>query len=84
MLDKLNINTSNLNVKDEIYLKNLLSEVSCLLTYNNITLHLEKWGDRGNEELIKIPSVGHLKYDRLVENIHLPIGVLNASQLQKI
>ena len=69
MLDKLQINTSNLDVKDEIYLKNLLSEVSCVLTDNNITLHLEKWGGRGNKELIQIPSVGHLKYDRFKQNV---------------
>ena len=66
ILDKLKINTSDLENKhlDVIYLKKLLSEVSCVLTYNNITLHLEKWGGRGNKELIEIPSVGHLKCDR--------------------
>ena len=48
MLDKLKINTANLDVKhlDVIYLKNLLSEVSCVLIDNNITLNLEKWGGR--------------------------------------
>ena len=67
ILDELKINTSDLDDKplDVIYLKNLLSEVSCVLTDNNITLNLEKWGGRGNKELIEIPSVGHLKYDSL-------------------
>ena len=45
---------------DVISLKNLLSEVSCVLTDNNISLNLEKWGGRGNKELIQIPSIGHL------------------------
>ena len=42
ILDKLNINTSDLENKnlDVIYLKNLLSEVSCVLTDNNISLNL--------------------------------------------
>ena len=69
MLDKLKINTSNLDVKDEIYLKNLLSEVSCVSIDTNITLNLEKWGGRGNKELIEILSVGHLKYDRFKQNV---------------
>ena len=53
ILDKLNINTSKLDDKhlDIIFLKNWLSQVSCVLTYNN----------RGNKELIQIPSVRHLK-----------------------
>ena len=70
-LDKLKINTSDLddNHLDVIYLKNLLSNVSCVLTDNNISLNLEKWGGRGNKELIQIPSVGHLKYDRFKQNV---------------
>ena len=50
-----------------IYLK--LSEVSCVLTDNNISMNLEKWGGRGKKELIQIPSVGHLKYDRFKQNV---------------
>ena len=51
ILDKLHINTSELDDKhlDVICLKNLLSEVSCVLTDNNISLNLEKWGGRGNK-----------------------------------
>ena len=66
ILDKININTSKLDDKplNVIYLKNLLSEVSCVLTDNNISMNFEKWGGRGKTELIQIPSVGHLKYDR--------------------
>ena len=47
-----------------IYLKNLLSKVSCILKYIDINIHLEKWGGRGGGELIQIPSISHLKYDR--------------------
>ena len=48
ILDKLNINTSNLDDKplDLIFLKNLLSEVSCVLIYNNININLEEWGGK--------------------------------------
>ena len=66
ILDQLNINTSVLDYKylDVIYLNIFLSEVSCVLIDNNISLNLEKWGGRGNKELIQIPPVGYLKYDR--------------------
>ena len=48
VLDKLNIKNYELddNPIDVIYLKNLLSEVSCVLTDNNICMSLEKWGGR--------------------------------------
>ena len=51
ILDKLNINTSNLDDKplDIIFLKNLLSEISCVLIDNNISMNLEKWGGRGKK-----------------------------------
>ena len=44
ILNSLNINTFDLENKqlDVIYLKNLLSEVSCVLTDNNININLEK------------------------------------------
>ena len=47
-LDSLNINTSYLNDKpfDIIFLKNLLSEVSCVLIDDNINMNLEKWDGR--------------------------------------
>ena len=32
-------------------------------------MNLEKWGGRGKKELIHIPSVGHLKYDRFKQNV---------------
>ena len=71
ILDKLNVNTSKLNDKllDVICLKNLLSEDSCVLIDNNINMNLEKWDGRGKKELIQIPSVAHLKYDRFKQNI---------------
>ena len=49
ILDKLNINTSKLddNPLVIIFLKNLLSEVSCVLIDNNININLETWGGRG-------------------------------------
>ena len=42
-LDKLNINTSHLDDKPlgVIFLKSLLSEVSCVLTDNNISMNLD-------------------------------------------
>ena len=49
ILDKLNINTSKLDDKpfDIIRLKNLSSEVSCVLIDNNINMNLEKRGSSG-------------------------------------
>ena len=47
----------------------MLSEVSCVLTDNNISMNLEKWGGRGEKELIQIPSVGQLKYNRYKQNV---------------
>ena len=47
----------------------MLSEVSCVLTDNNISMNLEKWGGRRKRELIQIPSVRHLKYDRFKQNL---------------
>ena len=41
-----------------------ISKVSCDLIDNNINMNLEKWGGRGEKELIQIPYVGHLKCDR--------------------
>ena len=72
ILNSLNINTSDLENKhlDVIYIKNVLSEVSCVLTESNISMNLEKWGGRENKELIQIPSSGHLKYDRLKLNFN--------------
>ena len=54
---------------DVIYLKNLLSEVSCILIDNTISMNLEKWGGSGKTELIQIPSVWYLKYDRFEQNV---------------
>ena len=44
-------------------------DVSCILTDHNINMNLEKSSDRGRKELIQIPSVGHLKYDRFKQNV---------------
>ena len=51
ILDSLNINTSNLKDKPlhMILFRNLLSEVSCVLTDNIINMNLEKWGGRGKK-----------------------------------
>ena len=48
ILNSLHINTSDLKDKafDVIFLKNLLSEVSCVLINNNMNVNLEKRGDR--------------------------------------
>ena len=71
ILDKLDINTSKLDDKplDITFLKNLLSEVSCVLIDNNINMNLEKWDGLGKKEFIQIPFVGHLKYDRFKQNV---------------
>ena len=65
ILNSHNINTSTWKEYplDVIYLKNILSKVSCVLKDDDINMHLEKWGGRGKKELIQIPSVGHLKYE---------------------
>ena len=49
ILNSLNINTSDLENKqlNVFYLNNLLSEISCFSTDNNISMNLEKWGGRG-------------------------------------
>ena len=47
----------------------VLSEVSCVLTDNNISINLEKRGGCGKKELIQIPFVGHLKYDMFKQNV---------------
>ena len=66
IVDKLNINTSKLDDKplDVIYSKNSLSEVSCVLTDDNISMYFEKGGGRKKKELIQIPFIGNLKYGR--------------------
>ena len=46
----------------------VLSEVSCVLIDNHISMNLEEWGGCGKKELIQIPSVGHLKYGRFKQN----------------
>ena len=71
ILESININTSDLDNKsvDVIYLQNLASEVCCVLKDNNINMNLEKWVGRGNKELIRILSVGHLKYDEFKQNV---------------
>ena len=54
---------------DIIYLKNLLSKISCVLKDNDINTYLEKWDGLGKKEVIQMPSVGHYKYDRFKQNI---------------
>ena len=51
ILNSLNINNFNLKHKpfDVIILKILLSEVSCVLTENNIYMNVEKWGGCGKK-----------------------------------
>ena len=34
-----------------------------------MNMNLEKWGGCGKKELIQIPSVKHLKYDRFKQNV---------------
>ena len=51
ILDSLNINTSNLNKNpfDVISLNNPLSEISCVLTDNNI--NIREWGSREKKRI---------------------------------
>lgn len=34
----------------------------------NIQMNVESWGSRGNKDLVKIPSVCHLRYDEFRQN----------------
>ena len=41
--------------------------MTCVLEDNEIEMDNECWGGRGNRKLIKIPSSGHLRYDRFIK-----------------
>ena len=32
-------------------------------------MNIESWGGRGNKQILKIPSYGHLRYDRFKQNV---------------
>ena len=65
VLDSLSIETTDLesNPFRVINLKNILKEV------NGIELNIDSWGGRGKKKIIKIPSFGHLRYDRFKQNL---------------
>ena len=47
--------------------------MTCVLEDNEIEMDIECRGGRGNRKLIKMPSSGHLRYDRFIKNnpVHL-------------
>ena len=45
-----------------------MKEISCFFKDSNTQMNVESWGDRGNEVLIVIPSVGHLRYAKFKQN----------------
>ena len=49
--------------------KNILKEVISVLEDNGIELNIDSWGCRGNKKIIKMPSSGHLQYDRFKPNL---------------
>ena len=46
-----------------------MKEVTCALEDNGVELNIDSWGDRGEKKIIKIPSSGHLRYDRFKQNL---------------
>ena len=50
-------------------LKNMIKESTFVLEDNEIEMDIECWGGRGHRKLIKIPSSGHLRYDRFKHNL---------------
>ena len=56
-----------------IKIKNMMKELTCILEDNEIEMNIECWGGRGNRKLIKIPSSGHLRYDRSKQNLKVII-----------
>ena len=52
-----------------IKLKYILKENTYVLEDNGIELNIDSWGGRGKKEIINIPSSGHVRYDRLKQNL---------------
>ena len=51
----------------------MMKECTCVLEDNEIEMDIECWGGRGNRKLNKIPSSGHLRYDRFKRNFKIII-----------
>ena len=66
LLESLSIGTSNLknNPLHVIKLKDIMKELTCVLEENRIEMNIVCLGGCGNKKLIKIPTLGHLRYDR--------------------
>ena len=75
ILGSLSVVTSNLKKYSMhlIKINNMMKELTCILEDNEIEMNIECWGDRGNRKLIKIPSSGHLRYDRFKQNLKVII-----------
>ena len=50
-----------------------MKELTCVLEGNEIEMDIECWSGRGIRKLIKIPSSGHLRYDRFKRNFKIII-----------
>ena len=69
MLEALSNNVNGNISSSLINLKNILKEVTSVLEDNGIELNIDSWGGRGKKKIIKIPSSGHLRYDRFKQNL---------------
>ena len=49
--------------------KEYLKEVTSILEDNEIELNINSWDSRGKKKIIKIPSSGHLRYDRFKQSL---------------
>ena len=48
---------------------NIMKEVTCVLEDTEVEMDIVCWGGIGNKIIIKIPSSGHLGYDRFKQNL---------------
>lgn len=45
-----------------------MKEISFVLKENNLEINAEHWSECGSKFLVRIRSIGHLKYDRFKQN----------------
>ena len=46
-----------------------MKEISFVLEENNLEINSEHWSECGSKFLVRIRSIGHLKYDRFKQNV---------------
>ena len=70
LLESIYIETSNLktNPLRVIILEHITKEVTCVLEDNELKMSIYSWDGRGKIK-IKISSSGHLRYDRIKQNL---------------